>query len=49
LGEAVPALAKEHLTRALAIVTSLAETGRLAPSDARIIEDLKNQLRDLGD
>ena len=48
LAEAAPALAKEHLTRALAIVTSLAETGRLAPRDAWMIEDLKNQLRDLG-
>ena len=49
LGEAAPELAKEHLTRALAIVTSLAETGRLPPRDAWMIEDLQNRLRALGD
>jgi tetratricopeptide (TPR) repeat protein len=49
LADAVPHSAREHLTRALAIVTSLAETDRLAPSDTWMIENLKNQLRDLGD
>jgi tetratricopeptide (TPR) repeat protein len=49
LAEAAPHLAREHLTRALAIVTSLAETGRLAPRDTWMIEDLTARLRNLSD
>jgi len=49
LAEVAPQSAKEHLARALAIVTSLAETGRLPPRDAWMIEDLQNRLRALGD
>ena len=46
--EAEPHSAKAHLTRALAIITSLDKTGRLAPRDAWMIEDLKKRLRDSG-
>jgi response regulator RpfG family c-di-GMP phosphodiesterase len=49
LAEAAPHLAREHVIRALAIVTSLAETDRLAPSDAWMIEDLTGRLHRLGD
>ena len=49
LAEAAPQSAKIHLTRALAIVTSLAETDRLAARDAWMIEDLKKRLLGLGD
>jgi tetratricopeptide (TPR) repeat protein len=46
--EAEPHSAKAHLTRALAIITSLDKTGRLAPRDAWMIEDLKKRLGELG-
>ncbi|MFM7688410.1 MAG: tetratricopeptide repeat protein, partial [Alphaproteobacteria bacterium] len=48
LAAAAPESARGNLTRALAIATSLAETGRLAPRDAWMIEDLTERLRDLG-
>ena len=40
--------ASRALSRALGVVETLAESGRLAPADARMIEDLRQRLHDSG-